>query len=138
MEALNLRQLREKQGLRFRNVVEHEGIDVHYTTVGRWERKGRVPDDYVEALADAYGVPVDELRPPSRQDDEVRYVEGEGDLSVWRSAVAESDMPPMPAAVLGSVGNFVAEGVWVAVVTRQALIDSKDKGLEYVFRLRFP
>lgn len=161
MNNQKLSELREKTGKTLREVGDF--IDVHYSTISRWESKGRIPAAKVDLYAEAIGVPSERVRAliggPRHQKEFVVSSEMAKD---WRDEVAMSDLTQFTRFLLITLPIFADMDTWVVPVSPKdlahkahldeqevvahwdELMDSGfvsqigDGEILYVLRLRFP
>lgn len=125
----DLEDLRQKEGLSLRGAGDLIGVS--HTTVRRWEKRGYVRDDKVDAYAKVLGVEPDKLReeqgtPPSS------YVRGPGDFDGYRAAVSRYSCAGPVKLLLMLLLEFFDEDLRAAAVTKQSMADISGYDLDDV------
>lgn len=142
-----IKRLRKKAGFRrqedlARAMSEHLGEgQVDQSQISKWETNSRqVPDDKIEALAAALGVPVGELLTERREAEEReaqgsdrigRIVTG-NQIGAWAIAAGVSDQPEDVRMVLVALASFVDPDTWVVSISQDELARSANLRLEMV------
>lgn len=123
MAGLSLRRLREEAGKTLRGVEADMGESgPTFTTISRWEKKGRIPDEWQQAYADSVGVGVEVVRRLSTQNSEPDYV-GRERISEWRDRVYESDLSEDAKHIATAVAYFFKPEVRVVTLTIDVMVD---------------
>ncbi len=131
MFGLKIRELR-KRGRKTQDDIA-DALDVHKTTVSRWERTGDVPVERLEDLANALGVTLDELealRGKSGGDtttapESPDYVHSSESLVLWWRAVGRAKHPdPMTRLLLLTLPTLIDESAWIVLTTVEQLIET--------------
>lgn len=132
MFGMKIRELR-KRGKKTQDDVA-DALDVHKTTVSRWERTGDVPVERLEDLADALGVSIDELESlrgvdasaqPTSPTTQLTHVHSQDSLVIWWRAVGRAKHPdPMTRLLLLTLPTLIDEDAWIVLTTVEQLIET--------------
>lgn len=119
-----LRELRNKSGKTSRDIAQDVGVA--HTTILRWERNGRVPDDEKrKKLAKSLGVGVGDIPGGTPRN---KYAETESDVTKWLSEVLRSPHSPDEKLVLSALAAFWDSELVAVSISREALIEETSIG----------
>lgn len=132
MFGMKIRELR-RRGKKTQDDVA-DALDVHKTTVSRWERTGDIPVERLEDLAEALGVSSDELEAlrganagaqstsPTTQP---AHVHSQESLVLWMRAVGRAQhADPMIKLLLLTLPILIDDAAWIVTVTIGQLIET--------------